>query len=138
MQAKTTNSESIEQSTLFRWATLMETRFPELNLMFHIPNGGKRDRIIAAKLKEEGVKSGVPDIELPVGREGYLGLFIEMKVGKNKTTDNQEQWLKKLSEQGYKTAVCYGWEEASKLIENYMKQIRTIDIINEWRKANET
>lgn len=136
MQAKITNPESIEQATLFRWAVFMENKYPELRFMFHVPNGGKRDLKTAAKLKTEGVKSGVPDIELPVGRGGYLGLFIEMKVGRNKTSENQDEWLTGLAEQGYKTAVCYGWEEASKLIEDYMKQIKTIDIINEWRKTN--
>lgn len=139
MQAKAThNSESIEQISLMHWAVFMKNRYPELELLYHVPNGGKRDRTTAAKLKAEGVKAGVPDLVLPVGRGGYLGLYIEMKVGKNKTTENQEYWLKKLTEQGYRTAVCYGWEEASAVLEDYLSQMPTLRIINEWRKMNET
>lgn len=107
--------------------------------MFHVPNGGKRDKLTAAKLKAEGVKAGIPDIELPVGRGGYLGLFVEMKVGNNKTSAYQDKWIDNLKKQGYKTAICYGWEEASKVIEEYLSQpVRTIDIIDEWRKTHET
>ncbi len=139
MQAKAShNSESIEQISLMHWAVFMENKYPELELLYHVPNGGKRDRTTAAKLKAEGVKAGVPDLVLPVGRGGYLGLYIEMKVGKNKTTENQEYWLKKLTEQGYRTAVCYGWEEASAVLEDYLSQMPTLRIINEWRKMNET
>ncbi len=139
MPAKITNSESVEQTTLFRWAVFMENKYPELKLMFHVPNGGKRDKLTATKLKAEGVKAGVPDIELPVGRGGYFGLFVEMKVGRNKTSAHQDEWIAELKRQGYMTAVCYGWEDASRLIEGYLSQpVKTIDIINEWRIANET
>lgn len=138
MQTKITNHEDVEQAALFRWAAFMESRYPELKLLFHVPNGGKRDKLTAAKLKTQGVKPGVPDIELPTARGGYFGLFIELKVGRNKTTVNQDKWLNELAEQGYKTAVCYGWEAASEVIEEYMKQVRTVEILSERRKNNET
>lgn len=133
LQHKTT--ESAEQAALIRWAMFMENRYPELELLYHVPNGGKRDRITATKLKAEGVKAGVPDLVLPVRRGGYLGLYIEMKVGRNTPSANQEYWLKKLAEQGYKTAVCYGWEEASAVLENYLKQVPTLDMINDWMEG---
>ena len=43
-------------------------------------------------MKRQGVKAGVPDICLPVARNGYHGLYIELKAGKNKATKNQEKW----------------------------------------------
>jgi hypothetical protein len=113
-------SESIEQMYLFRWALYQECKYPELMLLYHIPNGGKRDIATAKRLKAEGVKSGVPDLCLPVSRGGYHGLYIELKVNDNTTTDNQKRWIAALSKQGYSTAVCYGWEEASKTIEDYL------------------
>jgi hypothetical protein len=58
---------------------------------------------------------------LPAGRGGFNGLFIEMKVGKNEPTDNQEEWLIGLKEQGYHTAVCYNWIQARDLIKNYLE-----------------
>ncbi|QNU68698.1 VRR-NUC domain-containing protein [Ruminiclostridium herbifermentans] len=94
---------------------------PELDLMYHIPNGGKRDIATAKRLKAEGVKAGVPDICLPVPRGVYHGLYIELKAGENKTTRKQNEWLEALDNNGYFTAVCYGWEEASKVITNYLK-----------------
>ncbi|MBQ8181977.1 MAG: VRR-NUC domain-containing protein [Ruminococcus sp.] len=137
MQTKTTNKESVEQISLFRWAMYFESKYPELALLYHVPNGGKRDKVTAARLKTEGVKAGVPDLVLPVGRDGYLGLYIEMKVGKNRTTKEQKKWLKNLTEQGYKTAVCYDWMEASELLEDYLGKKPTLEIIKEWRKSNE-
>lgn len=115
-------SESNEQETLFNWAGLAMGAMPELRLLYHIPNGGKRDYNTAKQLKKEGVKAGVPDLCLPVARGLYHGLYIELKAGKNKTTDNQNRWLQELTEQGYYTAVCYGWEVASKTITDYLKQ----------------
>lgn len=116
-----TLSESQEQINLFKWAGFASCKYPDLEWMYHIPNGGKRDIGTAKKLKAEGVKSGVPDICLPVPRSGFHGLYIEMKVGKNKTTDNQDRWLEVLSEQGYKTCICYGWESASEVLIKYLE-----------------
>src|SRR5262245_46077094 len=84
------SSEHVEQVALFKWAARNQGREPLLCLLFAIPNGGKRDKVTAARLKAEGVKAGVPDICLPVARMGYYGFWIEMKVGKNKTTDDQD------------------------------------------------
>jgi hypothetical protein len=96
--------------------------YPELNLMFHIPNGGKRRKAEAGRFRAEGVKSGVPDICLPVARGGYHGLFIELKRQHgNKATKNQNTWLADLREQGYAAAVAYGWEQAAKIITDYME-----------------
>nr|WP_110461497.1 VRR-NUC domain-containing protein [Ruminiclostridium sufflavum] len=94
---------------------------PELELMYHIPNGGKRNITTAKRLKAEGVKAGVPDICLPVPRGVYHGLYIELKAGRNITTEKQDEWLEALDSNGYFTAVCYGWEKASKVITNYLK-----------------
>ena len=66
-------------------------------------------------------KAGVPDLCLPVARNGFHGLYIEMKYGKNKTTDNQKEWLKALTDQGYYTVVCYGAEEAERIIARYLQ-----------------
>lgn len=58
---------------------------------------------------------------LPVPRNGFHGLYIEMKYGRNKTTDQQKEWLKELAAQGYFTAVCYGAEEAKRVISKYLE-----------------
>lgn len=121
-------TESIEQINLFRWATLHEGKYPELILLHHIPNGGKRAIATAKRLKMEGVKAGVPDICLPVSKGGYNGLYIELKAGKNTTSDNQDFWLSELKKQGYFSCVCWGWEEASDRILNYLKGVEKREI----------
>mgnify|MGYP004666730145 CR=1 FL=1 len=112
--------EADEQKKLFRWADFMKTEYPELDMMFHIPNGGSRNKLEAANLKKQGVRAGVPDICLPVARGGYHGLFIELKFGKNKTTAKQDEWLAKLNEKGYAVAVCYGCKKAQDKILKYL------------------
>ena len=110
-------SEADEQATLFMWASYI----PELEFMYAVPNGGSRHPAEAANLKRQGVKSGVPDICLPLPRGEYHGLYIEMKVGKNKTSDNQNRWLAYLQKAGYAAYVCYGFDEARKVISEYVK-----------------
>jgi hypothetical protein len=112
--------ESEEQQALFRWAKLSEGRLPELKLLHHIPNGGKRNPREAARLKLEGVRSGVPDISLPVARGRYHGMYIEMKADKGRLSENQIEWMDRLRRQGYLVALCHGWEEAAKIIEKYL------------------
>lgn len=104
------DNEAGAQETLFNWAQYQYARYPELELLYHIPNGGKRDARTAANLKRQGVKAGVPDLHLPVARGGYNGLYIELKVGSNKPTQLQKKWLSSLNKQGYLAVVCYGWQ----------------------------
>jgi len=84
-------------------------------------NGGLRGKAEAARLKAEGVKAGVPDLCIPIARGGYHGLFVEMKFGRNKPTDEQMKWLSTLERNGYMATVCWGAEEAIAVIEQYAK-----------------
>ena len=72
-------SESVEQQRLFQWARMASGGRPELKMLYHIPNEGKRSRATGARLVAEGLKRGVPDICLPVARGGCHGLYIELK-----------------------------------------------------------
>lgn len=113
--------EHDEQAFLITRAYYQRNIYPELQLMFAIPNGGLRNKGVAKKLKKEGVKSGVPDLMLPVARGGYHGLFIEMKrIKKSSTDDNQKLWHKNLTEQGYKVVVCKGEQQAWKDLIEYL------------------
>lgn len=120
-RSRPVHREAAEQEVLFSWAAYNMGRYPELELLHHIPNGGSRNKAEAANLKRQGVKSGVPDICLPVARGGYHGLYIEMKAGKNTTTENQKNWLTLLRLQKYAATVCYSWEEAAQTLEKYLE-----------------
>ncbi len=119
--------EHEEQKKLFIWAKYVSVKYPALGLMFAIPNesyGSGRQAIIrGAYFKAEGRKRGVPDIFLPVPKNGFCGLFIEMKKPKQlkpTITKEQRQWIDALSKQGYRAVVCYGFEEARRAICEYL------------------
>jgi hypothetical protein len=119
-------SEHSEQVAVIQWAYIHEVRYPELAMLFAVPNAGKRSIGAARYYLAEGLKSGVPDLILPIPKpllmhDEYCGLVIEMKDGKNKTTENQDWWLSKLANYGWKTAVCYSANEAIKVICEYLK-----------------
>ena len=48
-------TESVEQQCLFRWAAFQSGRFPELALLYHVPNGGSRKKAEAGRFRAEGV-----------------------------------------------------------------------------------
>lgn len=139
-QLAKSGSEDGHQAALFCWAAL--SGIPELKWLFHIPNGGSRHIAEASKLKAMGVKSGVPDIFLPVGRNSFKGLWIELKKPiKGIVSDDQNKWLAFLSEQGYATRVCFGWIEARDALLQYLqppKIVRpikwTTSLAGDWMK----
>ena len=116
-------TEHQEQAALFEWAAFQECVWPELRLLHAIPNGGKRDKVTAARLKAEGVKPGVPDVCLPVPRGDKHGLYIEMKRRRGGSVSaDQLKWLENLMRQGYECHVCRGCEEARITIMEYLRR----------------
>lgn len=113
-------SEHDEQVALFNWAMLQAGKYPELDLLFAIPNGSYKSITQAMKFKREGLKPGVPDVCLPVARNGYHGLYIEMKYGKNKLSDKQIWWRNELKKQGYLVWLSYRFEDAKDIILAYL------------------
>ncbi|MGN0599305.1 MAG: VRR-NUC domain-containing protein [Oscillospiraceae bacterium] len=122
MKYNNTPSEDVEQTHLFTWAACASGKYPELDLMHHIPNGGKRGKAEAARFKAQGVKAGVPDIFLPCAKGGYHGLYIELKrVRGGRVSSAQEEFIKALRKQGYRVEVCFGMEQAQKVIVEYLE-----------------
>mgnify|MGYP000843946137 FL=1 len=128
---KKATPEHDEQVALFYWAELNKSKVPALELLMAIPNGAYYGGhwSTANKMKEEGVKKGVPDVFLPVPmlytNEGQAtdmkaGLWIEMKAGKNKPSDEQYWWIEQLEEMGYRVEVCYSSQEAIDVINEYL------------------
>lgn len=125
-------TESVEQQCLFRWAAYNRGRWPEMKLMYHIPNGGTRSKAEAGRFRAEGVKAGVPDICLPVARGGYHGMYIEMKRRKGgRVSPEQAAWIDALIHEGYVAVVCRGWEEAAREIERYMDGKNVLKMLEE-------
>jgi hypothetical protein len=113
-------TEHQEQVTLFCWVGLVQSSHPELALLHAIPNGGHRHKAVAARMKAEGVKRGVPDLCLPVASDGYHGLYIEMKTRKGRLSSEQRKWGNALHAQGYRFRMCRSWQEAARTIADYL------------------
>ncbi len=116
-------NEHKAQAQLIKMADKASVKYPELALLNGSLNGVRLTIGQAKKAKASGMRRGYPDLFLPVGRKGYFGLFIELKVGKNRTTPDQKGWLKALKEQGYYCSVCYGTLEAWDEIINYLENV---------------
>jgi len=132
-----TPTEDVEQTHLFAWAAWASGRYPELELMYHIPNGGKRGKAEAARFKAQGVKAGIPDIFLPAPRGGYCGMYIEMKRQEGgKVSDVQQEKILQLTDQDYYVVVCKGFDEAKAEIERYLNEPKRGDILFELQKES--
>jgi hypothetical protein len=122
------DAEHHEQRKVFEWARLYESRYPELATMFSVPNGGHRHPAVAAKLKAEGVRPGVPDIVLPVARGAFHGLFIEMKSDKGRASYEQLKFIASLKRNGYEAHICHGFDEAVEAIRAYLALTKHINV----------
>ncbi len=120
MSGKQSNHEDAEQKAVFDWAKHVK----ELRWLHAVPNGGRRDPREAARLKSQGVKPGVSDLCLPLARNGYHGLYIEMKrsrkQGASRVTPDQQEFLDHVRGEGYLAQVCYGAESAIAVLKAYI------------------
>jgi hypothetical protein len=122
---RTPETEDQHQASLFAWASIAQRQYPELALMFHVPNGGFRRPVEAKILAGMGVKPGVPDVVLPVKRMEYAGLWIELKrPGPHKVSASQRWWIEELARAGHRTMICVGWEAAREAIVAYLDSPR--------------
>lgn len=127
LRKKLQPDESAEQRAVIAWAASLEPRHPELALLYAIPNaggykGGYRSNVaLVVQSKRMGVRSGVPDLHLPVARSGYHGLWLELKrqLG-GKVSPEQTWWLEALRKQGHYAEVCRGAAEAITILTDYL------------------
>jgi len=110
------------QSHFVQWCELESRTIMELALIFAIPNGSNKSIATAMKFKREGLKSGVPDLFLPVARGKHHGLFIEWKRNdKCKLSETQIDWQSKLSKQGYLVFTVSDTLIAQTIIKKYLR-----------------
>lgn len=119
-KAVPTISEDVIQAQVVTWAKRQVKVYPELARLFHIPNGGQRNVVVAAKLQGQGVKPGVPDLCLPVPRFGCPGLWIEMKTQDGRVSAPQKDWIAFLRSAGYRVEVCRSFDEARDVLLSYL------------------
>lgn len=113
---------------------MLRLEFPEVELFtYHTPNEGKHNPRYRQGQVKRGLKSGVPDYHVAYPCGGYPGLFIELKKpgggltksGKvsrrGEVSESQREWLSRLREVGFATAVCWGAEEAMEAVRTYLE-----------------
>lgn len=123
------DTEQIQLMNWCRWKANQGGMWEMLDLLYHVPNGGRRGKAEASIFKAMGVKAGVPDLFLPVPMvlqsEEYAqnthGLYIEMKAQGGRLHPSQKEWLQKLRSMGYCCRVCFGCEEAERVLEDYLE-----------------
>lgn len=114
--------EGIEQTALFKWIDLQYPQ--ESKLIYHVPNGGHRHKATAGKLKGQGVRAGMPDINVDIARGGYFGLRIEFKATPPHdaaVSPKQRDALQLLTERGYLAIICRGAHDAQEQIRAYFR-----------------
>lgn len=112
--------ESDLQKSLVRWFSY---QFPEYSdLLFHIPNGGKRNAREAARFKAEGVKAGVPDLFLSVPSGPFHGFYLEVKAPGGKPTEKQKAFISKARLLGYRAEIVTSLEQFIELIKEYLTE----------------
>lgn len=127
------SEEAKNQEALFQWISLHSGLS---NFIFHIPNGGYRNKNEAYSLKRQGVMSGVCDIFVALPNEKYHGLWIEMKSRLGRVSPNQKYFGDNMKSVGYDTIVCRSWMSAKSAIEIYLSTSKYSELLgNEHRKV---
>jgi hypothetical protein len=115
--------EQIDHINIVNW---FNYEFPELEPDFHhFANERKCSIQQGRTLKRMGVKKGVLDFLLALPLNGRAGLWIELKVGKNKPTKEQLEFAERKIARGYDAAFVWGFEAAKEVILNYLKEYIT-------------
>lgn len=129
-RVKRGSPEHDAQAAFFGWLRVIESHptTPDrvrraAALTYAVPNGGQRDRRVAARLQAEGVKRGVPDLnaDIPVtamldatgrGAGPYHGWRCELKIKPNRLTAEQAARLGWLADAGYRAECITGADAA--------------------------
>lgn len=107
------------QRSCIEW---FDMQYPKLGkLLYHIPNGGKRNAREASRFKRQGVRPGVADLFLSIPSGNHHGLYIEVKSSKGKQTDNQKEFETIVEKHGYPYRVIRSLDSFIELIKSYMK-----------------
>jgi len=112
-------SESAMQAAIFQyfWNNYPNTR----RRIFHVPNGGTRNKIEAVRLRAQGVVKGIADL-ICLGENGFFA--IELKIKGNKelgikegVISPEQQVIHDLwRELGYRVYVCWSYNETLSVI----------------------
>jgi len=111
--------EEAHQISVVTWFRYQYPAFKKL--LYVIANGENVGSVRMNRLKMLGLVPGMPDLSMAIARQGYHGLFVEMKQPKGHLQKNQVEQHEELKQQGYKVVTAYGFDDAKVLISDYLK-----------------
>ena len=107
------------QVALVGW---FRVQYPEFSdLLYIIANGENVGPTRMKRLKQMGLVPGMPDLMLAVTTVHHPGLYIEMKSTKGRLRESQKSIHMQLEGQRYKVVVSHGWDDAKKVIQEYLR-----------------
>jgi hypothetical protein len=113
--------EQAEHINIVNW---FNWQYPDLADDFHhFANERKCSVQQGRTLKRMGVKKGVADFFLAIPLNGKAGLWIELKVGKNKPTKEQIAFAERKIKRHYEFAFVWGYDAAKEMISTYLKPL---------------
>lgn len=90
------------------------------SIIFHIPNGERRDAVTGARLKRAGVVAGIPDLCIPINNGKYGALYIELKDGTSgKVSPRQKEVIDALRNGGQCVSVVRSFDEFIGVVRAY-------------------
>jgi hypothetical protein len=119
------------QKSLFAWARhpLVLKQYPKLMDLYAAHNTQRLNKMQAMRWKASGGTKGICDIFLPVAAHGFHGFYIEMKnpdlkpvraTSAGGLSKEQQAFIARMIENGYKVLVAYDWLDAKKALEEYL------------------
>lgn len=110
-QNTTFTSESAMQAAVFQhfWNNYPITR----RRIFHVPNGGSRNKIEAVQLRAQGVVKGITDL-IGLGDKGFFAIELKIKGGVVSAEQKaiHDLWLSL----GHRVYICWSYEETVSII----------------------
>lgn len=133
--------ETIVQQELISYCNFLQNGFvkgldpvPELEVLHHIVNEGKRSPAEGAKLVREGLKSGIPDLSLPVRSYcgNYNSLYIELKRESGGIlSESQISMISALRSYGNRVRVYRSSRKALRAILSHLGRWDIVKVIDE-------
>ncbi len=124
MKKQRNHIESDIQMAIVAIARQLEYLYPELALLYHIPNGGKKNIKQRMRDKHLGELPGITDLCLPVSNGPFSSLYLELKQPGGRLSKSQEILHPILRKYGNKVVVCDNVEDAIDELIGYIKDRR--------------
>lgn len=114
------SEDAIQMKIIEACSYLKYEGIPLTQIIRHIPNGGYRLESEAKRLKSMGVVPGTPDLHIPVAKQGFAALYIELKTKDGTLKPDQKKQIPILRKIGNKVLLIRTFEDAMHEIKSYL------------------